>query len=60
MVVMKNDQPPSKMSMGTHFRGWWIGGCEKQLTTLENERARSFSRVVECAICKSLNWCNIV
>ena len=28
MVMMKDNQPPSKMSAHARFRGWWDGGDE--------------------------------
>jgi len=55
VVVMKNNQSPSKMSMCARFRGWWGGGDEKQPTTIKNKHACSFLRVVQSAICQSLN-----
>jgi hypothetical protein len=48
LVMGKNNQLPSKTSARAHFRWWLLGDGEKQSTTIENERACSFSRVVEC------------
>ena len=59
IMIMKNNQPPSKTSMSTHFRGWWDGGAEEQLTTIKNEHTHLFSMVVGCGkqlgFCKGLN-----
>jgi len=47
MVMIKDNQPPSKMSTGARFRGWWDGGAEEQSTTIKNELAHSFSMIIE-------------
>jgi hypothetical protein len=48
MMVMKNNQPPSKMSTYAHFQGWWDGGSQEQLNTLETECMHSFFEGSRC------------
>jgi hypothetical protein len=48
VVMMMDNQSPSKTSADARFQGWWDSGAGEQPTTIKNEHVHSFSRVVGC------------